>query len=116
LDIEKWKFLIKMVPEDTKVVAIQETHCDARKVEDMNKAVRKRWVIHWGIEERNNRGVALVFNKATFEEFTIVLSDSRRLCIRTKDLEDRWTEWWSVYGLVEKEGKVAFLNQSWQPT
>jgi hypothetical protein len=92
LDIEKWKFLMKMVPEDMKVVAIQETHCDARKVKDINKVVGKRWVIHWGIGERNSRSVMLAFNKATFEEFTIVLSDSRRLYVRTKDLEGRWTE------------------------
>jgi hypothetical protein len=37
---------MKMVSEDMKVVAIQETHCDARKVKDMNKAVGKRWIIH----------------------------------------------------------------------
>jgi hypothetical protein len=65
------------------------------------------------MRERNSRGVALAFNKTAFEEFTIVLSDSRRLCIKTKDLKDRWIEWWSVYSLVEKEGKVVFLNQSW---
>jgi hypothetical protein len=103
---------MKIVSEDTKVVAIQETHCDARKVKDMNKAVEKSWIIHWRMKERNSIDVVLAFNKATFKEFTIVLLDSRRLCVRTKDLKRRWTEWWSVYGLVEKEEKVTFLNQS----
>jgi hypothetical protein len=42
LDIEKWNFLMKMVPKDMKVLAIQETHCDARKAKDMKKAIRKR--------------------------------------------------------------------------
>jgi hypothetical protein len=42
LDIEKWKFLMKMVSKDMKMVAIQETHYNARKVEDINKIVGKR--------------------------------------------------------------------------
>jgi hypothetical protein len=37
---------MKMVPKDMKVIAIQETHCDARKAKDMNKTVEKRWIIH----------------------------------------------------------------------
>jgi hypothetical protein len=92
LNIEKWNFLMKMVLEDTKVLTIQETHYNARKVEDMKKVVGKRWLICWGLEERNSRGVVLVFNKNAFEDITVVLSDNRRICVRTKDLEGRWTE------------------------
>jgi hypothetical protein len=67
-----------------KVVAIQETHCDARKVKDMNKTVSKRWIIHWRMRERNSRDVTLAFNKAAFEEFTIVLSDNRRYVLEPR--------------------------------
>jgi hypothetical protein len=33
---------MKIVPKDTKVLAIQKTHCDARKAKNMKKVVGKR--------------------------------------------------------------------------
>jgi hypothetical protein len=96
---EKWKEVSKLLPEETKVVAIQETHCDKLRGEMLEKVMGKSWWVEWGWGEKDSRRVALAFDRKWFSEVEVRLRSDRRLCCVTKDRK----------GVVENSGQ--FMGQ-----
>ena len=62
---DKLSVLFRYIPQDTLVIALQETHCDSRKAKEVQGWIGN-WKVHWRLGQTNFLEVALLFRGGWF--------------------------------------------------
>ena len=86
LDAVKWKKIKISLNADTHIIALQETHCDAQRAQDMEIHWKNNWKAYWSFSIDGREGVAILVKRNIYTTTEELLPCNRNMVeILTKD-------------------------------